>query len=635
VTTDLGKGPARTEDAVPRHRGGAHAAAKTGRFRRKSGLAPQATADPAPPSRRAADQTPAYRPALDREPSSRPAAASAAAFPPASAAPSPLAAPIGQVSGNGSLGVPAAVPRPRETGAPRGTGAAAGAAVPDASGTRVAQPRAAAARSAAASLCAVAIVATVVPLVVLQIPDAIAWSLPPRLAAGGPAAAASLLRASGLALPAMAVAGSLAALAVRWLRAGPVLLAGLLALAAADALGDAAHTVTLIGADRSLHGAGAGIAMAAVVAVVAEQAKATQAKAPPQKAGPQKAAQPRAGRQFLAGWWAAFTVAGLAAAPELMRHRVSSGDWHAALQPYPWLTSAALVLAALYAVLSEGTATATARNAFPVAERAHLALLTAPVAGLCAIAVAVTYRGDKAVVAAAIADAVALAGIAAITARAGSAARFAVVCAVTGFTLAPAAGAVTALSPPTAKSGEWAGAALTAALCGAALGVLTRRPRVRAITAAGLFLAATGLGALDLAGPMEPAGPQGRLLALACVPLAAGLAAALAASLRAAGAPGALAGVAILLAGLVAGYLAAGAVQLRALTGARTVAAVHAALVTAAGRWTLVAAAVTGAVALAMACTPGRPRGGRPGGRPDDSAGGAPVPGAGGIQGHG
>ena len=56
---------------------------------------------------------------------------------------------------------------------------------------------------------------------------------------------ASLLRASGLALPAMAVAGSLAALIVRWLRAGPVLLSGLLILAAADALGGLVRTVAL------------------------------------------------------------------------------------------------------------------------------------------------------------------------------------------------------------------------------------------------------------------------------------------------------------------------------------------------------------------------------------------------------
>jgi hypothetical protein len=104
------------------------------------------------------------------------------------------------------------------------------------------------ARSRAASLWALAIVATVVPLAVAQIPDAIAWSLPPRLVVGGPAAVTSLLRASGLALPAMAVAGSLAALAVRWLRAGPVLLAGLFLLAAADALGDAARSVIVMAA---------------------------------------------------------------------------------------------------------------------------------------------------------------------------------------------------------------------------------------------------------------------------------------------------------------------------------------------------------------------------------------------------
>jgi hypothetical protein len=437
----------------------------------------------------------------------------------------------------------------------------------------------------------------------------------------------------------MAVTGSLATLAVRWLRAGPVLLAGLLTLAAADVLGDYAHTVALIGADRSLHGAGAGIAMAAVVAVVVGQAKAIPPKpsqpTPGQPTPGQPEAtpgQPKAGQRVLLGWWAAFTVAGLAAAPELMRLRVSSGDWHAALQPYPWLTGGALVLGALYAVMSEGTATATARNAFPAAERAQLALLTAPVAGICAIAVAITYRGDKAVVAAAVADAIALAGIAAITARAGSAARFAVVCAVTGFTLAPAAGAVTALSLPTAGAGEWLGATLAAALGGAALGLLTRRPRVRAITAAGLFLAAIGSGALDLAGR---AGQHGPLLVLVCVPLAGGLAAALAASLRPVGAAGALAGVVVLLAGLVAGYLAAGAMQLHALSGARTEPAVRAALVTAAGRWALFAAALTGAVALAMACTAGRPRGGQPGGPPDDVASGAPVPGADRIRGHG
>ncbi len=80
-----------------------------------------------------------------------------------------------------------------------------------------------------------------------------------------------------------------------------------------------------------------------------------------------------------------------------------------------------------------------------------------------------------------------------------------------------------------------------------------------------------------------------------------------------------------------AGYLAAGAVQLRALTSAITAPEAHAALATAAGHWALIAAAVTGAVALALACTGGR----RKDREPSEIADGAPVPGAGATPGHG
>ncbi|HMH38146.1 MAG TPA: hypothetical protein VK584_14545, partial [Streptosporangiaceae bacterium] len=92
-------------------------------------------------------------------------------------------------------------------------------------------------------------------------------------------------------------------------------------------------------------------------------------------------------------------------------------------------------------------------------------------------------------------------------------------------------------------------------------GLLPKRPHPRTLTAASLVLAAAGLVALDLAGL---AAPSARMLMLLCAPVAAGLAVALAASLRAAGPVGAIAGLVLLLAGLVAGYLAAGAVQLRA-----------------------------------------------------------------------
>jgi hypothetical protein len=474
--------------------------------------------------------------------------------------------------------------------------AVASAAGPTARRADLTRRVAVAVRSGAASLCALAIVATVVPLALAQIPDAIAWSLPPRLAAGGPAVVTSVLRASGLALPAMAVAGSLAALAVRWLRAGPVLLAGLFLLAAADALGDAARTVILIGVDRSLHGAGAGVTLAGVIAVITERRAHQRQRPEPglrnasgeryqpgdrhqpgkrpglgerHQPGERYQQFPAATGRLAAGWWAAVMVAGLAMAPELMRHRVSSDGWHAALQPYPWLTAAALTLAALYALLAEGTAVATARNAFPAAERAQLALLTAPVAGICAIAVAVTYRGGHAVDAAAIA----LAGIASITARAGTAGRFAVVCAVTGFVLAPAAGAVTALTASTESTPETGGAVLAAALCGAGLALLPKRPHPRALTATGLVLAAVGLTALGLAGL---AAPSGRMLMLLCAPVAVGLAAALTASLRAA------------------------------------------------GHWTLTAAGLAGAVALALTCIGGHRKGADPEAGPETRPKAAP-----------
>jgi hypothetical protein len=492
----------------------------------------------------------------------------------------------------------------------------------DAAGTST---RAGALRSAAAGLCAMILAAAVVPLAVLQIPDAIAWSLPPRLAAQGPVAVASLLRTSNLALPAVAVAAPLAALAVRRLRAGPVLLAGLLVLAVADVLGGTAGTILLIGVNRIMHGVGAGIAVVAVSAIVAEQRT-----------------EHRIGQRSLAGVWAAAMVVGLAAAPGVMRHRVTSSDWHGALQPYPWLTGTALALAALYAVLAEGSVAAAARSAFPAAERSQLALLAAPVAGMCAVTVAVSYRGDNAVIAAAIADVIALAGIAAITART-AAGRFAVVCAVTGFTLMPAAGAVTALTQPTAATGY---AAAAAALCGAALALLPRSARPgsgtaaaagtwqatgvlgRAVTAGGLLLAATGFAAWYLAGPARyqagPAGLHGHLLTLVCVPLAGGLGAALTSSLRVTGAAGAMAGVVILLAGVVVGHLAAGSAQLHALVTLRTAQGADGALAAMAGRWALVAAGVTAAVALMLAATV---RGAR---RPPDGCGPRATSGSGG-----
>jgi hypothetical protein len=495
-------------------------------------------------------------------------------------------------------------------------------------------------------------VAAVIPLAILQIPDAIAWSLPSQFTATGPNALASLLRAANLALPAMAVAAPFGALATRRFRAGPVLLAGLLVIGVADALGEGARTVPLIGADRLLHGLGAGISMVAVAAIVAER-RPTERRPTERRPTERRPTERRPTARFLAGWWACAVVCALAAAPALMRHRVTAGGWRAALQPCPWLVGLALALAALYAVLAEGTARTAVRSvspagrrfhpgglhppgppwqtpprrAFPAAERALLALLAAPVAGICAVTVAVTYRGDHAVVAAAIADTIALAGLAVIAARASTAGRLAAVCAVIGFTVAPAAGTVSALTPPGQPGWQAGGAALAGAVCAAAL-ALTRPARsARIAIAAGLFVAAAAFAAASLAGS---AVARPGVLALLCVPLAGGLAAALAAAIRGAGTGGAVCGVVLLLAGVVGGYLAAGAVQYQALQAARTAAAVHAALVTTTTRWALLAAVVTAALALVMAAAPGRR-----GPTPTTDSGAPPVRRAGGTPDRG
>jgi MFS family permease len=452
-------------------------------------------------------------------------------------------------------------------------------------------------RSAAADAAAALVVAVVVPLALLQLPDAIAWAIPARFADAGPAAVTSLLRMSGLALTAMAVAVPGGGLAVRRFRAWPVLMGGLAIVAAADVLGDTVQTIGQIGIDRALHGAGAGIALAAAIALAAERRSSAERRN-------------RAGHA-IAGWWAASAVAGLACAAELMRHRLETDDWHAALQPYPWLTGIALGVAALYALLAEGTVTASTRNEFPAAERALLAQLAVPVAGMCVVAVAVTYERSAAVTAAAIAEALALACLAVATARSGTARWFAVACAVAGFTVAPAAGAATDLMRARTFTGtltfdrfghfvltepELCGIALCgAALCGAAVAIVLPARWDRLVTGAGLLVAAAGFTAA------YATGPRSQLLAAVCVPVAAGLSAALAAGLRTTGAPGAMRGGVLMLAGVLAGYLADGALELHAVDGADSSAAtVHAALLGADLRWNLAAAGVTGLAGLAV-----------------------------------
>jgi hypothetical protein len=416
------------------------------------------------------------------------------------------------------------------------------------------------ARQIAADGAAAALLVLVTPLCLLQAPNAIAWALDTAGGvAAGPQASIAMLRAAGLALPAMAAVAGVAALAVLRLRAWPVLLTGLLIMAVGDALGGSARTVAAIGVVRVLHGIAAGLALPATVALAWDR-------------GPRP-------RRWLAALWSAAAVAGLAAAPAVARARLTTGGWPAALAPYPWLTGAALTVAALYAVLAAGPGTrgaagARARRARQDAtqERAQLAVLAVPGLGLAVLSVAVTYRPPPALLATGAVAVLILYGVAAVASAdrlVGGPLCFPFLGAVTGLVVAPVAGAVTslrALSPGAAAGHSWLplGVTAAAAVAGVAAALVLRR-RPRAVVLAGLVIAVEGLAAARLAGPYVPA----LVLAGVSVPLAAGLAAALTAALADAGdngLAGALCGVSLLLAGLMTGYLASGAVQVRMVT---------------------------------------------------------------------
>jgi hypothetical protein len=169
---------------------------------------------------------------------------------------------------------------------------------------------------------------------------------------------------------------------------------------------------------------------------------------------------------------------------------------------------------------------------------------------------------------------------------------FPVIGAVTGLVVAPVTGAVTslrALDPESSGGLSWLPLAVTAvaAMIGVAI-ALTFRERPRTVVLAGLVIAMEGLAAARLAGPYVP----GVVLAGVSAPLAGGLATAMTAALAEAGVASALSGVSLLVAGLLTGYLASGAVQVRMVTHltvgpAELQAAERLALASAAGVWEL------------------------------------------------
>lgn len=282
------------------------------------------------------------------------------------------------------------------------------------------------------------------------------------------------------------------------------------------------------------------------------------------------------------------------------------------------------------------------------AERAQLAMLSVPVAGICGLTVGSTFGWPpRTQLAAGVLGAAVLAALAIGLSRdavAGAGLCFPLVALAAGLVAAPSAGAVESLrmlAPGAAGSGlptslpsatlatvpatvlaviKWlpVTAAGAAALAGAVAGwaVSLSGRWLHAAPAlgvtAGLAAAAAGLALLDLklhtAHTANTAVlPSEHTLAAALALLAGGLALALGPALAEAPPPGALAGLSLLLAGALTGYLIAGAIGIGLLPGAGPAAsargaapAVLHALRGAAGVWELAAACVAAAAMLGV-----------------------------------
>lgn len=455
-----------------------------------------------------------------------------------------------------------------------------------------------------------------VPLALVQMPNLVVSAMSAEML-GRVGGAAAAVRVAGLALPVMAGAVPIGALLARRHRGWPALLAGLILIGAGDLLGDSARTLLMIGVDRGVHGLGAGLALGASLAVAWE----------------------RDGRwrRVLARWWVVVVVIGLLGAVPLMRDRLTGGHWRAALQPFPWLTAAALAATAIY-VLATGGSGPPARAAVTPAERSQLALLAVPVAGLGALAVGVSeQRASSALVAAGVAVLV-LAGLALMASadpvtggregrRSPGRLCFPVAGACAGFVLAPTAGAIGALRAlpggpdPALRAlglplGVAAGGCVLAAFAAAL--VHDRTAAARAGVHAGAHAARRGSGgelrlvllglACAAAGllAVRAAGPNGSQAALAVGYglLGGGMALALSTAICGASAAGAMSGLSLTVAGALTGYLTAGAIQVRMISAAAPVmwgnASVGRVLTEAAGRCELIAAGAAVAAAAGV-----------------------------------
>ncbi|MFF3441290.1 hypothetical protein [Streptosporangium sp. NPDC002721] len=409
------------------------------------------------------------------------------------------------------------------------------------------------------------LVAVVLPLAIVAIPNTIsvvAALLPPEISQ------IAMIRAHGLALPAMVLTVPVAAVAVHRTRAAPMMVAGLTLLALADAAGGYAGSTALVGVLRVLHGIGAGLLVPATLMAVWGRSV------------------------LLRAVWAAALTASLLAAQALALWPLDQVDsWRVTLQPYPMLTGVALVLAALYLVLwlKEGESGGPARV---VAERGRTLWAVVPAVGVAALALGSTFDWSPSlVIRAALVSVLALLALASFGASKGAAGRapaYAMV--AVGVVALPTAAQITyvelgGLGGP-GLSGLWPAFAI-AALVGLLSAVPANRlghAAMPVVTAGGLVVMVAGLCAVRLFLPA----PGGLPLILPFALLAGGASVALTGALRSCGEGAALMALSLFFPAVLVGFLLGSGVQVTRLEEATSPQALVDGFVDALHLWALI-----------------------------------------------
>jgi hypothetical protein len=420
------------------------------------------------------------------------------------------------------------------------------------------------------------LIVAVMPLALVAIPNTISV-VSALLPSGVPAT--DLIRAHGLALPAMMLTIPLAAVTVRRLRPAPVLVGGLAVLAVADIAGGFADSVTMVGVLRVAHGVGAGLLIPATLL-------ATWGRAP-----------------LLRAIWAAMLAISLISAQALALWPLDDVDtWRVTLQPYPMLTGIALALAAVYLMIvpvggESGTADGSAAPVAPAAleppERGRLLLAVVPAAGISALALGTTFDWASGIVlVAALLSLLTLLAMASIGTYGGAAGRTAALTMVAvGVVVLPTSAQVTdmelgGLGGP-GLSGLWPSFVL-AGLVGLVAAVSAGRARrgsMSRLAAAGLLTVVAGLCAVRLLVPAE----EGIALLVPFGLLAVGAALALVSVLRMTEIGGAMFALSLCFPGMLAGFLLGTGIQLPGLRSATSAQALVDAFLVAMRTWALAA----------------------------------------------